>query len=97
MQHSVLGAADVQINTTGLITTHPVPLRFFTNEPFVVVRIAKSQVIPARACPLRHRVRLAYGFLTLSNPFLRPRQRCLARPPPPLPLPPPRHPRPRAL
>src|SRR5437899_11538795 len=79
MQHSVLGAADVQINPTRLVTSHPIALGVLTNETFIIVRVAKSQVIPARACPLRHRVCLAYGFLRISNPFLRSRQRWFAR------------------
>ena len=63
VQHGVLGAADVQIDTSGLGTAHPVVFGFFTDKPLIVVRIAKSQVIPARACPLRHYVCFAGGCL----------------------------------
>ena len=53
VQHRVLDAADVQVDR------HPVALLFRVDEPTVVVGVAVAQVIPARPCPLRHRVGLA--------------------------------------
>ena len=78
MQHRVLGAADVKIDAARFIASHPVAFRFFTDEPLIVLRIAKSQVIPARACPLRHGVCLAQGFVRITNPIFCFRQRRFA-------------------
>ena len=74
MQHGVLGAADVQVHATRRAASHPVALRFFADEAFVVMRIAKSEVIPARTGPLRHGVCLAQRFVGITNPIFRFRQ-----------------------
>src|SRR5437667_9458426 len=79
MQHSVLRPADVKIDTAGLVAAHPVTFRLFTNETLIVLRIAKSQVVPTRASPLRHDVRFAPRFFGITNPIFRLRQRRLAR------------------
>ena len=42
MEHRVLSAADVEIDTAGLRTAHPIFFRLFTDETFIVLRIAKS-------------------------------------------------------
>ena len=69
VQHRVLSATDVQIHATRFVAAHPVALRFLTDKPLIVARIAKSQVIPARACPLRHRVCLTKCVDGVTNPL----------------------------
>ena len=75
----MLGAADIQIDTARFIPAHPVMFRFFSDEPLIVMRIAEAQVIPARACPLRHCVGLAHGFVRVTDPFAGPCPRRFAR------------------
>ncbi len=53
----MFGTADVEIDR------HPGPLNLGVNEPLVVVRIEKPQVIPAGTRPLRHRV----GFAAIPD------------------------------
>src|SRR3982751_3983549 len=71
----MLSSSDVQIYAARFIAAHPVLLRRFTNEALVLPWIAKSQVIPARTCPLRHGVRLAHRFVGVTDPLLCLRQR----------------------
>src|SRR5579884_273331 len=75
MQHGVLGAAYVHVHATGLAAAHPVAFGFLAYEPLVIMRIAETQVIPARAGPLRHGVGFAYRFIGVTNPFPGFRQR----------------------
>src|SRR5438105_15545218 len=63
-----------------IFSSHPITLRFPADEALVVPRIAKSDVVPAGAGPLRHHVRFACGFVGITNPILRFRQWWLARP-----------------
>jgi len=55
MQHRLLGTADIDVHR------HPVLLGFRANKLAIVVRVQEAQEVPARAGPLRHRVRLALG------------------------------------
>ena len=64
VQDGVLDPADVQVDTAGVarprgVPRHPVLLDLGRAEVLVVVRVQVAQVVPARAGPLRHRVRLA--------------------------------------
>ena len=63
VQHRVLRAADVEIDR------HPVFLLVLRDERAVVLRIDVAQVVPARAGPLRHRVRLAFGRAAALRTF----------------------------
>ena len=65
MQHRMLAAADVEIDSARFASAHPILLWLLAHEPFVVLRIAEPQVVPARAGPLRHCVRFAQ-ILSLS-------------------------------
>ena len=62
VQHGVLDAADVQLDaaerTVG-VRAHPVVLDLGVDQPLGVGRIQVAQLVPARAGPVRHRVRLA--------------------------------------
>src|SRR6202035_1956716 len=69
MQDRVLGAANIQIDTTRLLAAHPVALGLLSHETLIVVWITESQVVPTRAGPLRHDVRLASRFLGITNPI----------------------------
>ena len=53
MQHGVLDSADIQVDG------HPVVFGFLAPGFFVIMWIAKAQVVPARTGPLRHGVGLA--------------------------------------
>src|SRR5437868_13017478 len=79
MQDRVLDAADVEIDAARLLTAHPKTFRFFADEAPAVLRVAKSQVIPAGAGPLWHRVRLACRVFGITNPIFRFRERWFAR------------------
>ena len=72
VQHGVLGAADVEIDAAGGLpigdcrlpigferSRHPVALGVRPTKRLEFSRIAVAEVIPARAGPLRHGVRLA--------------------------------------
>ncbi len=61
VQHGVLDASDVQVDTTNpsLGVGHPVLLDIWVDQPVLVGGVQVSQVVPAAACPLRHRVELA--------------------------------------
>ena len=61
MQHGMFAAADVEIHR------HPVALFCLIDEPVMILRINKSQKIPARAGPLRHCV----GFTISRSSALR--------------------------
>src|SRR6059058_4849056 len=63
-----------------IFSSHPITLRFPADEMLVVLRIAKSDVVPTGAGPLRHHVRFACGFVGIANPFFRFGQWWLARP-----------------
>src|SRR2546430_4790229 len=78
MQYGVFGPADIQVHAAGLIATHPVTLCLSADETLVVARVAKSQVIPAGAGPLRHGVYLPQRFVGIANPIFRFCQRRLA-------------------
>ena len=68
MQHSVLSTTNIKIDR------HPRPLNFRIDERCCVMRIEKSEVIPATACPLRHGVRFSFVPHTVNHwkqPFLR--------------------------
>ena len=78
MQHCVFGSADVKIDAARFVAAHPVAFGFFANEPLIVLRIAKSQVIPARARPLRHRVCFTHRLVGITNPIFCFRQRRFA-------------------
>ena len=78
MQHRVFGSADVKIDTARFVASHPVALRFFANEALIVLRVAKPQIVPTWAGPLRHRVRLAQRLLGITNPIFRFRERRFA-------------------
>jgi hypothetical protein len=69
MQHRVLSSSDVQIYAAGFIAAHPVTFPLFSDESFVIVRIGEPQVIPARASPLRHGVRLAHRLVGITDPL----------------------------
>src|SRR5438270_13668063 len=58
--------------------SHPITLRFPVNETLVVLRIAKSDVVPTGARPLRHGVGFACRFVGITNPLFRFRQRRFA-------------------
>eukprot|EP00982_Pelagococcus_subviridis_P002036 15753-Pelagococcus_subviridis.AAC.1 len=53
MQHRVLGASDVEVDG------HPVLLQVAVDHRVLVLGVDEAEVVPARARPLRHRVRLA--------------------------------------
>ena len=55
VQHGMLDAADVQVHR------HPVGFLLRIGKALVIVRINETQVVPARASPLRHGVGLALG------------------------------------
>src|ERR1051326_7775693 len=74
----MFSASDIQINPARLNAATPVLFGLLTDETLFVMRVAKSQVIPARACPLRHRVRLAQRFVGVTNPLFRFRERRFA-------------------
>src|SRR5256886_12792941 len=71
MQHRVLSSADVEIDHPwrgiGILPmghgleAHATPIfcRFFADETVIVLWIAKAQVVPARARPLRHHIGFA--------------------------------------
>ena len=69
MQDSMLGAANVQIDTTRLLAAHPIALGLLSCETLIVVRIAESQIVPTRTGPLRHDVRLANRPFGVTNPI----------------------------
>ena len=63
VQHRVLHTADVQVDTAGIdravlgrARAQPVLLVVRVDEPLAVGRIHVAQLIPAGACPVRHRV-----------------------------------------
>ena len=58
MQHGMFAAADIEIHR------HPVPFQCRIDELPLILRVDKSQVIPAGAGPLRHRV----GFTERCRP-----------------------------
>src|SRR5260370_16193484 len=70
MQDSMLSPTNIEIDSARLRPAHPIFFGLFANEPLVVPRIAKSQVIPTRAGPLRHHVRFARGLFLVTNPIL---------------------------
>ena len=83
VQHRVLHAADVHINSRprsvpGWLRSHPIMFRLAPAELAVVARISEAEVIPAASRPLRHGVGLAPGAAGQFDPFFGPRQRRLA-------------------
>src|ERR1043165_8798665 len=58
MQHGMFTAADVEIHR------HPITLLLGIDELSLILRIDKSQIVPAGAGPLRHRV----GFTACRRP-----------------------------
>ncbi len=60
MQHGMLGAADVEIDW------HPSLFDRRIDRRAIVFRIEKSQIVPARTGPLRHRVGLALVALAIN-------------------------------
>src|SRR4029077_6415292 len=69
MQDRVLGATYIQVDTTRFLAAHPVALGLFSSETLLVIWIAESEVVPTRAGPLRHDVRLASRFFGITNPI----------------------------
>ena len=65
VQHGVLDAADVEVDATGMVGAHvgagpgPVGLDRRVDERVLVGRVEVAQLVPARAGPLRHHVRVA--------------------------------------
>ena len=62
VQHRVLDAAHIEVDTAGIagaLRSHPVTLDVRVDELVLVGGIEVAQLVPARARPLRHRVRLA--------------------------------------
>ena len=65
VQHGVLDAADVEVDTAGVVGSHvgarahPVRLDGRVDERLVVRRVEVAQLVPARARPLRHHVGVA--------------------------------------
>ena len=79
VQHGVLRPANVKIDRRPPVSAaHPVAFGLFSDEPRLVSRIAKTQVIPTGTGPLRHGVGLARRFVGVANPFFRFRQRRFA-------------------
>ena len=68
MQHRMLCPADIQIDAAGFAAAHPVFFSRFANKAFAVLRIAVTQVVPARARPLRHGVEFTRCRFSVAHP-----------------------------
>src|SRR5690242_10072185 len=68
MQYSMFSAADIKVDR------HPGFFDYWINWRTSVLWIQKPQVVPTRACPLRHGIRLALIALAINSliePFRR--------------------------
>src|SRR5204863_1097928 len=61
MQHGMFGSAHVKIDTARFAAAYPIFLGLLADEPFVIVRVAKAQVIPTRAGLLRNHYSFVQG------------------------------------
>ena len=60
MQNGMLGSTDIQIDR------QPVLQQLRCSDCIIVFRVDISQIIPAGACPLRHRIRFAFPLDTID-------------------------------
>ena len=66
VKNSMLLSANIEVNKTVFIA--PVIFILGGDEVVRVIRITVTKVIPARASPLRHSIRLALELIAVINP-----------------------------
>src|SRR5690606_15323983 len=69
VQDGMLGPTDIEVHRAGFVAAaEPVSLGLFADKTVRISRVAVAQIIPARARPLGHRIRLALRGGAIGDP-----------------------------